>query len=231
MVILLALGSSMIVLIHAITHNGAPSEGAPIVDTIGLQNPQPQYEEDSKLGEAIQKFKEPSVGKSRLAEQMANELKLVKERNIQDGRNPKTNADDKPQTTPKTVPQQQQAPPPPPRKKRTTAEANAYLQSQPSTAVDGEKYIKQQLVTLQTLQQSKPGVEVKAPIMTRFLGHDQVVTAKDGTTSSEKIKYWISWNTSKEDKSKWEKQMKQLDLKKKEEDKILFPSLFGDVPV
>jgi len=198
MIILLALGSTMIVLIHAITHR------------------------DNSIVNKDEHIKKPPTSNIPIRPNVPilvkDEPKIID--NVQQPEKPPQKIKSKPKPEIKSQPKLTQP------KRRTTAEANEYMKSQPSNAVDGEKHIKEQLLQLKKTQEAGNDVEAKALITTRFLGYNKI-NELDGT--NEKIQYWISNDRSKQDRSNWQKQMEELNLKKKEDDKILFPSLFGHV--
>jgi|AntRauTorckE5430_2_1112549.scaffolds.fasta_scaffold05291_2 hypothetical protein len=98
--------------------------------------------------------------------------------------------------------------------KRTTEEANAYMNSQASDSITGEKIVKQKLIKLFKLQQ-KSDIEDSSPIVTRYLGSEDIPHwLPKSSTSEEGVKQWkIKVERAKED-------MRKLDEKQ-------FPELHG----
>jgi hypothetical protein len=104
------------------------------------------------------------------------------------------------------------------RRTRTTAEANAYMASQPTFSVDGEKGLKKELQSLYDMQIK--GLEKKSPIVTRWIGE------KD--SNDQKMKYWLPKSkTSDEALEAWKSQVEKLKDDMRKKDVELFPALHG----
>lgn len=106
----------------------------------------------------------------------------------------------------------------PPRKRRTTAEANAYMEQQPSFSIDGEKALKKKLYPLYELQ--RKGQEKVSPIITRWLG-DKDQFGKD-------VKYWMPKSTTSEEVLvQWQNGVERMKDEMRKKDIDLFPHLHG----
>ncbi len=110
------------------------------------------------------------------------------------------------------------------RPKRTTAEANAYMASQPSDSVDGEKALKEKLRPLYDKQQ-KDNEEDSSPIITRWLGR----TAQD--EFGEDLQYWLpKSSTSDEEIEAWKLKVDKLYQIDRMKDEEQFPILHNIQP-
>lgn len=102
------------------------------------------------------------------------------------------------------------------RKRRTTEEANAYMAQQPSFSIDGEKALKQELLTLYELQQK--GLEKLSPIVTRWIG--------EFDENGEKMKYWLPKSTTSDEVlQSWEMRVENMKDEMRKKDIELFPLL------
>ena len=102
------------------------------------------------------------------------------------------------------------------RRKRTTEEANAYMASQSSHAVDGEQALKKKLVQLYE-KQKESDQEDSSPVVTRWLDRDDV-------------QYWVpKSSTSHTDTNKWKEEVKDLKEEAKRKDKLDYPHLYQEI--
>ncbi len=101
-------------------------------------------------------------------------------------------------------------------KKRTTAEANAYMNQQPSFSVDGEKALKKKLYPLHDLQ--REGHEKLSPIITRWVGEQD--------ENGQELKYWLpKSSTSEEVLQGWRDSVEKMKDVFRKKDVELFPHL------
>jgi uncharacterized protein HemX len=90
---------------------------------------------------------------------------------------------------------------------RTTEEANARMEAQSSTWVDGEKQLKQKLKELQKLQ--KEGKLLGVPVLTRWLGEDFPAWVEPGQSEDEwRAKVDAKYAEMRKEEEQWQKKMK-----------------------
>jgi len=231
MSVLLVIGSSMIVLIHTITHGKHPPnsnqrlpasgggrtfevslKGSPnlIIADHQLQNKRLQ---DQKQDKEVEEPSDEEGGSN-----VDNERHYIPDEEEGESNNEENDDDDK---EIEEAGEQEPAPAQVPtliHLRRTTNEANESLNSQPSKSVEGEKYLKSALKALFILQQAPGQKEKSAPIYTRFVGKGE-----------GEEKYWINSSATDDDRNKWLAKMKEANLILREIEKKSFVSLFGDI--
>lgn len=99
------------------------------------------------------------------------------------------------------------------KRRRTTAEANAYMNSQTNQGIEGEQQLKLKLQKLYNLQQ-KSNTEDSSPIVTRWLGAD--------------LPHWLPISSTPENDAKqWKEKVETLKSEFRAKDKELYPELHG----